>query len=160
MARGMPRGWEQADFIADPVVGLDQIDKAGVPHRRHRIGEDYSHVLALALLVPMLIFYTADQIPRFGEGRDPAAPDQHRVPPHMVDMKMGAHDRVDRLARKAGAGEITEKARLHPVPTRNAAVLLVVAEAGVDDDAPVRRLDDERMDAHLEPAALIGEIGL
>ena len=34
----------------------------------------------------------------------------------------------------------------------------VVAEAGVDDDAPVRRLDDQSMDAHLQPAALVGEM--
>src|SRR5206468_3148923 len=75
-------------------------------------------------------------------------------------MKMGADHRVDRLARIAGGGEIREKARLEPVPARYPPVFLVVAETGVDDHAAARRLDDERMDAHFEPAALIGEVGL
>jgi hypothetical protein len=78
----------------------------------------------------------------------------------MVDMEVGADHGIDRLARIAGGRQIGEKAGLKLVPGRDAAVLFVVAETGVDDDAPARRFDDERVDAHLEAAALIGEIGL
>ena len=59
----------------------------------------------------------------------------------MVDMQMRAQHRVDRLAREAGGGEIGEKRPLQIVPGRDAAALFVVAEAGVDDDAPRGRLD-------------------
>jgi hypothetical protein len=73
-------------------------------------------------------------------------------------MEMGAYDRIDRLAGVSGGGHVGEETCLHPVPGRDAAVLLVVAETGVDNDAPVWRLDDERTDTHPQPAAVIGEI--
>ena len=78
----------------------------------------------------------------------------------MIDMQMRAQHRVDRVARETGGGEIGKKRPLEIVPGRDAAALLVVAEAGIDDDAPLRRLDDQRMDAHLEPPALVGEMRL
>ena len=78
----------------------------------------------------------------------------------MIDVEMRAQHRVDRLARIAGGGEIGQERSLQVVPGRDAPVLLVVAEAGVDDDAPVRRLDHQRVDAHLEAAALVGEMRL
>ena len=102
----------------------------------------------------------AHQVTRLREGRDPAALDQHRVPANVIDMEVRADDRVDRLAGIACRRQIGEKTRLEPVPGRDAPVLLVVAEAGVDDDPPARRFDDQRMDAHLESAPLVGEIGL
>ena len=33
MAWGMARGRNKADFVADPMVGFNQIDKSGVKHR-------------------------------------------------------------------------------------------------------------------------------
>ena len=78
----------------------------------------------------------------------------------MIDMQMRAQHRVDRLAREARSREIGEKRPLQIVPGRDAAALLVVAEAGIDDDAPLRRLDDQRVNAHLEPPALVGEMRL
>ena len=61
---------------------------------------------------------------------------------------------------KPAVGEVGEERPLQVVPGRDAAVLLVVAEAGIDDDAAVRGFDDQRVDAHLEPAALVGEMRL
>src|SRR6266481_7032941 len=132
MTGGMARGRDEADFVADPVIGLDEIDKAGIPDRGHRISEDRSHVLTLVLLGPMRIFYSADQVARVRKGRDPPAVDQHRVPADVIDVEMRADHRVDRLARIAGGGEIREEARLELVPGRYPPVLLVVAETGID----------------------------
>ena len=42
----------------------------------------------------------------------------------------------------------------------DAAIFLVVAEAGVDDNAMRRRLHQERVDAHAQPAVLVGEMRL
>ena len=78
----------------------------------------------------------------------------------MVDMEMRAQHRVDRFARKAGGREVGEERPLEIVPGRDAAVLLVVAEAGIDDDAAVRGFDDERVNAHFEAPALVGEMRL
>ena len=44
------------------------------------------------------------------------------------------------------------------VPRRDPPVLLVVAEAGIDHDAPRRRLHHEAVDAHAQPAILVGEM--
>jgi hypothetical protein len=58
----------------------------------------------------------------------------------VIDVEVRADNRVDRLARIAGGGEIGEKARLELVPGRYPSVLLVVAETGIDDNAAARRL--------------------
>jgi hypothetical protein len=68
------------------------------------------------------------------------------------------HSTVSIDSREAGRREIGEERPLQVVPGRDAATLLVVAEAGIDDDAPARRFDDERVDAHFQAAALVGEV--
>src|SRR6516165_8576989 len=165
VTRSMARSRDKTDLVADPVIGLDQIDEPGIPDRRHRVGEDGGHGISLALARPMGVLDAAHQIARIGKGRDPPAAEQHRIPPDMIDVEMGADYRVDHLARIAGTGEISQKARLQFVPGRDASVFLVVAETGVDDDAAAPPLaplglDDERVNAHLQATALIGEIGL
>src|SRR5215471_8417515 len=92
----------------------------------------------------MRVLDAAHQVTRIGEGWDPTAAGQHRVPPDVVDMHMRANDRVYGLASIAGRCQISEEIRLELVPGRDAPVLLVVAETGVDDDAPAGRFDDER----------------
>ena len=86
--------------------------------------------------------------------------DQQRVPPDMIDVEMGADHGVDRLARMTGGGEISQKTCLQPVPSGYSAVFLIVAETSVDDDASSRGFDDERLNTHLQAAALISEIRL
>ena len=39
MAGGVAERRHEADFVADAVIGLDQIDEAGLPYRRYGIGE-------------------------------------------------------------------------------------------------------------------------
>ena len=55
----------------------------------------------------------------------------------MIDVQMGAQHGVDRFAREAGVREIGQERAVAVVPMRDAAVLLVVAQAGIDDDAAV-----------------------
>src|SRR5215472_14263838 len=156
----MARGRDETDLVADPVIGLDEIDEAGIPDRYYRVHEDRGHVRALELVRPMRVLGTAHQITRLWKGRDPTAVDQHCVPPDMIDVEMGADHRVDRLACIVGGCEIREKARLQLVPGRNSPVLLVVAQTGVNDDAAAWRFENERVNAHTEAATLVGEIGL
>jgi hypothetical protein len=160
VARRMAQCRNEADLVTDPVTGLDEIDEPGIPNRVHRVGKHRRHVLALVLSHPMSVLDAGHQITRLREGRDPTIRDQHRVPADVVDMKMRANDRVDRLALIAGRRQIRQETRLQLVPGRYAAVLLVVAEAGVDDDAPARRFDDQSMNAQFEPAPLIRKIGV
>src|SRR5215472_18298579 len=108
----MPQSWNEADFVADAVIGLDEIDEPRRPDRRHGIGEYRCHVLPLALPSPMRVLDAAHQITRIGEGWDPTAAGQHRVPPDVVDMQMRANDRVYGLASIAGRCQISEEIRL------------------------------------------------
>jgi hypothetical protein len=160
MPRRVADRWHEADLVRHPVVGLDQIGEAGIMHRLYRVGEYRRHVVALVLLPPMRELDPPHQVARLRKGRHPFAFDQHRVPADMVDMQMRAQHRVDRLARIAGGGKVGEERALQIVPGWDTAALLVVAEAGIDDNAALRRLDDERMDAHLQPAAFIGKMRL
>jgi hypothetical protein len=50
---------------------------------------------------------------------------------------MGAEHGVDRLRREAGRRQVGQKRAVALVPVRDPAVLLVVAETGVDNDAAV-----------------------
>ena len=158
--RGVADRRHEGDLVADPVIGLDQIDQPGIVHRFHRVGEDRRHVVALVLAPPMIELDPPHQVPRPRKSRQPFPVDQHRVPADMIDMEVRAQHRVDRLARIAGGGEVGEERALQIVPRRDATALLVVAEAGIDDDSALRRFDDQRMDAHLQPAALVGEMRL
>src|ERR1700733_9677364 len=90
--------------------------------------------------------------------RHPFAIDQTRIPPDMIDMKMGAQHRIDRLRREAGVGKIGQERPIAVVPVRNPPPLLIVAQTGVDNDAPIRRFHDEAVDAHAQPAVFIGEM--
>ncbi len=47
VAGSMARGRDEADLVADPVIGLYEIDEAGLPDRGNRISEDRGHVLAV-----------------------------------------------------------------------------------------------------------------
>ena len=140
------------------MVPLDQIGETAVEDRSYAVGKDRQHVGALGLRAPVLELDAAEQVARSREGRDPLAFDQHGVPADVIDVQVRAQHRVDRLAGKAGRGQVLEEAPLPVVPGRDPPILLVVAEAGIDDDPPSRRLDDERVDAHLEPPFLVGEV--
>ncbi len=73
-------------------------------------------------------------------------------------MEVGAKDGVDAGGREAGGGEIGEEPRLQMAPGRHRS-LLVVADAGIDDDPPRRRFDHQGVDAHLQAALFVGEMG-
>jgi hypothetical protein len=51
----------------------------------------------------------AEQVTRAGERRRPAAVDQVRVPADVIDVQVGAHDRVDALRGETSGGEVREE---------------------------------------------------
>ena len=86
----------------------------------------------------------------------------------MVDVQMGAEHRVDRLRCDAGGAQPVEPARAGaPVPGRDLRPVLVLADAGIDQDRPPAQAQDEALDREaqhvagevdeirLEPAALV-----
>ena len=91
-------------------------------------------------------------VARIGKGRDPAAVFEPGVPADMIPVQMRAHHVIDILDTDAGAGEIGEKGAPQPMKLRPRRTLLVVAEAGIDQDRVMPGLDDEAVKAEQEVA--------
>ena len=160
MPRRVPDGRYQADLIADLKRGIDQIDQSGIKHRLDRIVENRHLIGYIALALPVVELGTGHEIARIRKGRHPLPVDPHGVPADMIDMQVGAHHRVDRFTREAGLRQVAKERSLQVVPAGKRPILLVIAKAGINDDAPRWRLDDQRVDAHLEPPFVIHEVGL
>jgi hypothetical protein len=73
-------------------------------------------------------------------------------------MKVRTKYNINAIGRITGGSEILKKRPPAKIPRRHVAILFVVAEPRVDQNAASRRLDDERVDAQLEAAVLIGEM--
>jgi hypothetical protein len=92
------------------------------------------------------------------DGGDPAIAVLRGVPAHVVEVQVGAEHGVDRLAREARVREIDEEARVRREQVE--ARQLVLAHAGVDQDAPRPRLDHQRVDRQHEAAVRVEEVRL
>src|SRR5882672_2426560 len=66
---------------------------------------------------------------------------------------MGAHDIVDIIRLDPDTGEIGEIRRAHSMKLRPRRALLVIAEAGIDQDRVTSGLDDKGMKAEDQLAA-------
>jgi hypothetical protein len=84
---------------------------------------------------------------------------QPRVPADMIDMQMRAKYRVDRVGGKAGLAHVLQERALQLIPGRMPS-LLVVANAGVDHDAPASGLDDEAVNRQQQAILLVSEVRL
>ena len=122
----------QPDLVAQAMIGLDEVREARVEDGPDGVAEDFA-VRVVPRRAPVRPLRPAKEIARPGEGRDPAAVDQHRVPADVIDVEMGADDEVERLARETRPREVLEKRTVELVPER-VRPGLVVADAGVDDD--------------------------
>ena len=160
VAGRVAEGGLQADLVADPVIGLDQVDQPRVPDRLHAVLEVGGREVLLGRLVggPVIIFGATDQVSGVRERRDPGAVDPHGIPAHVIDVQVSAKHGVDAGGVEARGLEVVEKGRLQVAPLRHVA-LPVVADAGVNDDPLRWRLHDERVDAHLQLATVLGKVG-
>lgn len=68
------------------------------------------------------------------EGRHPLTVDQPGVPADVVTVHVGAHHEVDVVRVHPGGGEVVQEVGAQHVERRVAGPLLVVADAGVDQD--------------------------
>ena len=143
-------------MVVQRAVGGDEFGLPGGDDGQHAVLDDRVR-LAPVLGFPEGVFLGAEDVFRLGEGRHPAAILQPGVPPDMIDMQMRAHHVVDLFHRNAGGGEV-----LLPdiggflVPEGPRRAVLVVADAGIDQDVMVRRLDQIALDA--EPQLAAGRI--
>jgi hypothetical protein len=84
------------------------------------------------------------------EGRHPLAVLEFGVPADMIDMQVGAHHHVDLVGLDARCLQPLEVLRLHQMPLGPMRARLVVADAGVDQDALAAHRQKPAMDAELQ----------
>ena len=155
----MAEARHQPDLLAELVVGLDQLMQPGLHDRLHGIRHDRRLGVVAGLARPVLEFPPAEQVAGAREGGSPDAIHQPGVPADMVGDADGCRARCRCCPAGSGGRQVFEEAALPVVPVRDAAALLVVAEAGIDQDAAAAgRLDDQGMDAEPQPAGLVGEV--
>jgi hypothetical protein len=131
------------------VIALDHHGLAGLDDRQHRIVEravvHLAFALRAALGFPVRVLTLAEQVLGVGKRRHPAAVLELGVPADMVDMQVRAHHEIDGLGRAAAGAQPVEERRVELVPA-GIVPLLVVAEAGVDQDGVAAGLHDPGMD--------------
>src|SRR6266853_3209449 len=148
---------DQAELVANMMAGVDEVDQARVGDRPDRVIEDRGD-RGSANVFPIVEFDASHQITGVAERRNPAAVGKNRVPAHMIDVEVRAKHRVDGVGWATGCGEILQKRSFASVPDRLRAVLLAIADTGIDDDPSGRRFDQERMDGHPDPSLLVGKV--
>ena len=154
--RRVAGGAFEPQSVLERVVIIDQHRLPGLHDRQHAVleGAAVRRVLAAPVhLLPMREFPAGHYVARIGESRDPTPIVEPSVPADMVPVQMRAHHVVDILGLDSDACEIGEIRCVHPMKLGPRRALLVVAEAGVDQDRVLPSFDDESMKAEDEPAA-------
>ena len=65
----------------------------------------------------------------------------------MIPVQMGAHHIVDLLGLDTEPGEIIDKRTVHAVELRSRRALLVIADAGIDEDGVTAGAHDKAVEA-------------
>src|SRR5215472_15652231 len=102
---------------------------------------------ALMHALPVCELAARHDVARIRKRRDPAAVLEPGIPADMVPMQMRAHHVVDIFDCDPGSAEIGDIRRAQPMKLRPARALLVVAEAGINEDSVPPGLDDEAVKA-------------
>src|SRR5262249_31316063 len=145
----------EAHLLADAMVDIDEVNETSVEYGSDGVGEHRILHGAEAFLgagrfrlrFPIFELAPSQKIARLGKGRDPLSSDKHRVPTDVIDMEVGADDRVDAVTPESGGFQIPQERKLEIVPIGDGGARLVVADTGVDENASRRRFDDESVNA-------------
>ena len=135
---------------------VDHLRQARLDDRQHQIAERAGigrRGLGIAVdLEVVVVVGAAEHVFRVLEGRHPLAVLEPGVPADVVDMQMGAHHHVDLVGLDAGRLQPRQVGRLHQMPFGPVRPGLVVADAGVDQDALAADRQQPAMDAELQEA--------
>ncbi|GAA1681119.1 hypothetical protein MMUR_06350 [Mycolicibacterium murale] len=95
-------------------------------------------------------FLGGEEIARIGKCRLPSASGEAGVPSDVVDVHMGVEHVINCFHVESGSIESVEVPSAGMRQLRNHGDVLVVADAGVDNDEGASVLDDERLDDSLQ----------
>src|SRR5271156_1425679 len=155
MAGSVAGGRLEAYFIRKAKFLIDQVGNARVDDRPHRVLDRIAHVLAVERREEIPLG-AANQVACVRKRRHPLAVLERRVPSDVIDVQMRADNAIDLVGAVSRFFQIAQKRQLEVAPHRVRSDL-VVADAGIDDDAFSLRLDDQGMDTHPELALLVGK---
>ena len=93
---------------------------------------------------------------RYRKGRHPTTVNPHGIPTDVVDVQMGAHDR---FTLETGGFDIGQKRAVSHAPAIDLS-FLVVAEAGINDDAKAFRFNQQGVNTEQHIALLGHEMRL
>src|SRR2546430_17662822 len=100
----------------------------------------------------MLELAAGHDVARIGKSRDPPPVFEARVPADMIPVQVRAHHVVDILDVDSCVCEIGEEGSSQPVELRPRRTLLIIAEAGIDQDRVMSGLENEAVKAEDELA--------
>ena len=132
----MPRRGLKANTILNHMVRFHHDCESGV-HNRYKTVPHHLGLIFFLCVFPELPLRAVEQILGVGEGRNPLAVVQPRIPADVVHVHMRTEDVIDLRGVHASGSEPVEIVRTHMVPQGNVAGA-VVADAGIDEDSVVR----------------------
>ena len=97
---------------------------------------------------PVIVFDLVEQVVRIGKCRHPAPVDQPGVPADMIGMQMSTHDDIDVFRGDALRAQIIHPRPFLAMPVRPDGPVLVVADAGIDQDGQALCPDDIAPESH------------
>ena len=157
---------QQSQAAGELVAVVDEVGQARLEHGQHAVlqAPDMHRCrrAGVAPGQPVGELLAPEQVAGVGKGRRPPAVRQLRVPADMVDVQVGAEDEVDRRRLDAGPPQPVDEARAGAlVPVRDLRAVLVLADAGVDQDGPPVDAQHESLDGAAENVTgEVEEVGL
>ena len=104
--------------------------------------------------VPGFAFDFGKQVAGIGKCRHPGGTVAARIPAHVIDMQVGAHDNVDLSGIDTGLSESLQKSGLQTAKYRNAGSILVVARPGVNEDLQTVSINQPTLQESVDIAIL------
>jgi hypothetical protein len=148
------RSWDESDFARDPVIGINEVDKARVNHGGNSVGKVPG--VPAGLGHPRLVFGTTEQIASVRKCRHPLAVFEFRIPTHVIEVQVRATHNVDGLGREPCRRQALQKCGI-PCKARKASHISI-ADTGVNDDAQSTAFDHKRVDRKISHAFIVDEI--
>ena len=110
----------------------------------------------------MGIFVLCEKIARLREARHPAAIFKPRIPADMIHVQMRTHNEINIANAKPKRGQVAHIGfALHLVPEGMRRAVLVIADAGINQDIVMRRAHHPGLDAKHQLARLrVQRLGL
>ncbi len=148
MVDGVARRRNEPDLLVEGKIAFHNLLAFGGDDRQHRVGDPrHARGIVLLALRPVRKLAVGHDIFRLGKGRHPAAVVEAGIPADMIAVQMRAHHIVDVVYREARSAQpLLEAVAVHHVPERPRRPRLVIADAGIDQDVVVRRLDHKTLD--------------